>query len=106
MSAVIFQEAAAEIAKLVAEKNEAYGSAFDQAGEILKILYPNGIKPDQMHNALAIVRVLDKFFRIANKENAFGENPWKDVMGYALLSVTRNDRSDAIEEEKKHAGVE
>ena len=42
----------------------------------------------------AIVRIIDKMFRIATNPSAFGEEPWKDICGYALL------RSKHVEEKK------
>jgi len=79
------EETGAEIGRLVDKKQKAYGRAFDRCGEILKILYPKGIRPDQYADLLAMVRIFDKFFRIATDKTAMGENPWKDVAGYALL---------------------
>ncbi len=38
-------------------------------------------------DALAIVRILDKLNRLANDKMAFKENPWEDIMGYALRAV-------------------
>lgn len=82
-----------EIGKLVQEKNEAYGDSFGQACRILEVLYPEGIKPAQYRDALAITRVIDKLFRLSNKKNAFGESPWRDICGYAILGVA-NDETD------------
>ena len=79
-----------EIGELVDEKNAAYGSSFAECHKILSVLYPNGIKPEQYTDALAIIRVIDKLFRIANKKDAFGESPWRDIAGYALLGI-QND---------------
>lgn len=78
---------AAEVAALVKEKQEAYGDSFNFSGDILQILYPDGVKPEQYRDMLAIVRVIDKLFRIANKKDAFGEDPWKDINGYSLLAM-------------------
>ena len=75
------------IGRLVEEKDQAYGSSFKRSQEILKILYPNGVQPDQYCDMLAITRVVDKLFRIANRKEAFGENPWQDIAGYGLLGV-------------------
>jgi hypothetical protein len=83
----VFEEKAEQIGKLVSQKNAAYGSAFSEAHHILKVLYPKGIAPEQYTDALAVIRVIDKLFRIANKKDAFGENPWQDIAGYALLGV-------------------
>lgn len=80
-----YEEIGRLIGALVDEKNEAYGSSFHQAGEILKVLYPTGIQVDKYRDMLFLVRVLDKMFRIATKKDAFGENPAKDIAGYAIL---------------------
>jgi len=80
---------AAEIAKLVEEKDKAYGKAFDKGGDFLKILFPNGIPVEKYCDMLAIIRIFDKFMRIATDAGAFGENPWNDINGYSLLSIKR-----------------
>lgn len=87
-----FKQIGTEIGALVEEKNSAYGSSFAESYKILNTLYPNGIKPEQYTDALAIIRVIDKLFRIANKKDAFGESPWKDIAGYAILGIS-NDES-------------
>ena len=86
-------EISKEIGELVEKKNLAYGSAFEKAGDILKILYPDGIRIDQYTDVLATVRILDKLFRIATNKIAFDEEPWKDIMGYALLSVFNAEKN-------------
>ena len=85
----IFEETAERIGKLVAEKNLAYGSSFAEAHKILQILYPNGISVDQYTDALAIIRVIDKLFRIATAKDAFGESPWQDITGYGILGTVK-----------------
>lgn len=73
------------IGLLVEEKNKAYGNSFELAGEVLKLMYPSGVKLDQYQDMLFIVRVIDKLFRIATDKDAFGENPASDVAGYSIL---------------------
>ena len=80
-----FSRIAASIGALVDLKQEAYGDSFGKAPRILRILYPDGIMSDQYEDVLAIVRILDKFSRIATDKDALGENPWQDVAGYAIL---------------------
>lgn len=91
----------AEMGKLLGEltqmKNAAYGDSFDKAGDILVILYPKGIRPEQYRDALAIVRVIDKLFRIATRKDAFGESPWKDIAGYGILGAVSDEV--AVEED-------
>jgi hypothetical protein len=86
-----------EVGKLVQEKNQAYGDSFGRACDILEVLYPEGIKPEHYRDALAITRVIDKLFRLANKKDAFGESPWKDICGYALLGMA----NDEVESESR-----
>ena len=84
------------IADLVSEKEKAYGSAFDKAGDFLKVLYPNGIKSEQYKDMLCIVRVFDKLMRIATSYEGTEEkkiDAYSDMMGYALLGL----RSSLIE---------
>lgn len=82
-----YEKIGQEIGSLVDKKNTAYGSAFEKAGEILKVLYPGGIKPEQYTDVLATIRIIDKLFRIANDKSAFNEEPWKDIAGYGILGV-------------------
>jgi hypothetical protein len=85
-----YEALAAEIGRLVEEKQAAYGSSFTKSGEIFRVLYPNGIAPEQMDDALALVRIVDKLFRIATARDAFGESPARDIAGYALLMAARH----------------
>lgn len=85
---------AKEVAELVVKKQEAYGDSFGKAGAVMRELYPNGIKPYQYDDMLTIVRMVDKLFRIATKKDAFGENPFKDILGYSLLAVVEDNRSN------------
>ena len=80
-----------EVGALVDKKNRAYGNSFSKSGEILKILYPNGVQPDQYRDLLTTTRVLDKLFRIATRKDAFDESPWKDIAGYALLALAADE---------------
>ena len=87
-----FQELAKVIGKTVADKNKAYGDAFAQSGKIIKILYPDGIIPKQYDDALAIIRIVDKLFRIATDKDAFGESPFRDIAGYGILGAARKEK--------------
>jgi hypothetical protein len=82
-----FEKIGTDIGKLVDQKNAAYGSSFEKSEQILQVLYPEGIKPDQYTDMLAVVRIVDKLFRIATDKDAFGESPFKDIAGYGILGV-------------------
>lgn len=74
-----------KLLSLLIQKNRAYGNSFDVAPQQLRILFPNGIKPDQYEAVLYITRVLDKLMRIATDNDAFGEDPSQDIAGYSQL---------------------
>lgn len=82
-----YEHIGAELGRLVDAKNRAYGNAFGKSGEFLRLLYPDGIKPGQYDDMLALVRVFDKQMRIATDRDALGENPWMDIGGYSVLQL-------------------
>lgn len=89
----IYEDTAKAIGNLVAEKQLQYGDSFGNAGKILKVLYPDGISFDQMEDALVVVRIVDKLFRVANN-NMGEEDAFQDITGYGLLAVVRNKRKE------------
>lgn len=82
----------AEIGRLVQEKQVAYGDSFGKSGDVLRILYPEGIRPEQYDDALAVVRIIDKLFRVATDRDALGESPYRDIIGYGLIGAARVER--------------
>lgn len=77
------------VASTVINKQKAYGDSFGKSGAIMVALYPDGIPPSKMEDALTVVRIVDKLFRIATDRDALGESPWNDINGYALLAMER-----------------
>lgn len=94
-------ELAQEVGKLVELKDKAYGNAFDLAGDFLKLLYPNGVAPEQYPDMLCLVRIFDKMKRIATNKGAFSENPYQDLVGYALLGLRRHTNEKDKERTRK-----
>jgi hypothetical protein len=78
-----------KVGKLVENKQKAYGDSFGRSGRCLLEMFPDGIKVDQYGDLLTIARILDKLFRIANDPDAFDENPYQDIVGYALLAMKK-----------------
>ena len=83
----IYHRVAERIANIVEQKDKAYGKSVANSARILKVLYPNGIKPEQYKDVMLIVRILDKMSRIANKKKAFDENPYEDIAGYGIVGA-------------------
>ena len=90
-----FMKIATELGRLVAQKNMAYGKSYHKSGQFLRLLYPNGIQPDQYQDALALVRIFDKQMRLATHKVAFGESPYRDIVGYGILGVHYSEPLDA-----------
>lgn len=92
-----FNEIAKELGELVTEKNAAYGSAFQVSGDVLRLFYPDGVKPEQYKDLLLVARICDKLMRIASRKDAFGESPYKDIAGYAILGISMDTHKTTIE---------
>lgn len=89
---ISFTDLGTRVGKLVEEKDAAYGSSVDCAGDFLKLLFHNGIQPNQYGDALLLVRIFDKMKRIATNKDAFGESPFQDIAGYGLLGLRKAER--------------
>lgn len=102
-----FEEIATEIGKLVAVKNINYGDSFSHTGEIMKFLFPDGIPIEKYEVFLALVRIMDKIFRLATNPNYNNENAWADIAGYCVLMLgyeTQKKPEEANREEKRLDG--
>ncbi len=86
-STYTYESLGKKIGVLVDEKQKVYGDSFGRSGEIMKVLYPDGIKVEDYGDALAVIRIIDKLFRIATDKDALGESPFLDIAGYGLLGA-------------------
>jgi len=96
-----YEKLGKDLGKLITEKQMAYGDSYGKSGEVLKQLFPNGIPKESYTDALAIVRIVDKLFRIATDPTWGDESPWKDIAGYALLRYA--DTEGSCKKEQKPA---
>ena len=87
----MYEQIGQKIGKLVDVKNRQYGDAFNKSSDFLKILFPDGVKPEQYHDMLALVRDFDKSMRIANG-NQGDENAWEDKVGYGILMSKEDEK--------------
>ena len=83
-----FEKIATDIGKLVADKNIAYGDSFSHTGDIMKLLFPEGIPPGKYEVFLALVRIMDKIY---NNENA-----WADIAGYCVLMLGYESEKNGV----------
>jgi hypothetical protein len=84
-----YKDLGTRLGALVDEKNRCYGNSFNVAGDFLKILWPDGVPPEQYADMLCMVRMFDKMKRIATDRDALGESPYDDIVGYGLLGSER-----------------
>lgn len=84
-----YEQIGKQIGMLVQKKNESYGSAFAKSDDFLRILYPDGVAPEQYNDMLAIVRIFDKLMRVSNG-NQGDENAYMDIAGYSILKAGEN----------------
>jgi len=87
MKKINYAELGRSIGALIQEKQQSYGDSFHKSGEVMKQLFPKGIPPESYVDALALVRIIDKLFRLATDPGYNGENSWGDIAGYALLRL-------------------
>lgn len=96
-----FVDLGKEVGELLRKKNAAYGNAFEESEKVLKVLFPSGVPVEKYRDFLTITRIIDKLFRIATDKNAFSEDPWRDIAGYAILSLWSQQREVVKEWEPK-----
>jgi hypothetical protein len=89
-----YEDIGYDVGELVQRKQRAYGDSFGRSGECLRQMFPSGVRPDQLDDVLTIARILDKLFRIANQKGAFDESPYRDICGYALLAMKREEENN------------
>lgn len=87
----VFVEIGQRIGELVQRKNAEYGDSFNQSYRILEVLYPAGVKPEQYLDMLAIIRVVDKLFRLSRGDQG-DESAWADIAGYGILGVAAHEK--------------
>lgn len=91
-----------KLGKLLQEKRKHYGQAHFKGGEVLKLLYPNGMQTEDYCHALMIARIFEKCTRIASpNRNLDAESPYFDIAGYGIigLEIWEAERKKAQEKE-------
>jgi hypothetical protein len=81
-----------ELGELVEAKRQAYGNSFASCGDFLKIIFPDGVTPDQYTDLLLLSRIFDKLMRVGNNKDFNNESPYLDIAGYGLLGVDKDKR--------------
>ena len=83
----VFADLGEEVGRLTDEKQAAYGDSFNRAAGVLMLFFPDGVQVKDYRRLMLFTRVIDKMFRDVTQPDAYGEDPWRDIAGYALLAV-------------------
>lgn len=97
-----YVELGKKIGELITEKQAAYGDSFHRSGDVMALLFPNGIPKESYVDALAIVRIIDKLFRLATDPNYNGENSWGDIAGYSILRMADSINKPTLNPPQNH----
>jgi len=87
VTTINYEEIGRSMGELITSKQKSYGDSFHKSGEVMRQLFPQGIPTESYVDALALVRIIDKMFRIATDPSYGGENSWGDIAGYAMLRL-------------------
>lgn len=89
-----YKQIGSDLGALLEEKQAAYGDVFSATPAIIGLLFPDGIPVLAYRDVLTIVRIVDKIGRIctaAGRGDPMGEDPWRDIAGYAMLMLGKRD---------------
>ena len=82
-----FDVIANELATMLASKNRKYGDSYAKMAHVLPLFYPNGVRGENLLDAVFILRIIDKLMRISSDQRDDDEDPVMDVAGYAILRM-------------------
>ncbi len=83
-----FKRVSEEIVSSIQSQNSETGNCFVKTPNVLRALFPNGIPAGREAEAMALGRIIDKMFRIANNsDNTKAGNLWCELSAYALNAV-------------------
>ena len=87
---------AANIGALAEGKLAAHGDTIGNTGKILRLLYPNGINPEQYDDMLTISRILERLCCVATDDQALGEALFTDIAEAGILGIIKKMASKEI----------
>ena len=89
-----YKQMGSDLGELLESKQAAYGDVFSATPAIIGLLFPDGIPVLAYRDVLTVVRILDKIGRIctaAGRGDLGGEDPWRDIAGYAMLALGQRE---------------
>jgi hypothetical protein len=83
----VYTSAAGEVVREVTGKQQQYGNAFAETAKILAIIYPDGVRPEQLQTATIITRMLDRVFQLARAPIGQEARACSALAGLSLLCM-------------------
>jgi len=86
----IYERIGDDVKRIVQRLEDHHGHSLGQTKEVLKLIYPRGIAPDQFGDAVQMVRVLDELFVIGNMEGVHDSeraDMWKELIAKVFTSL-------------------
>lgn len=82
-----YKEITDKLAQLLEQKEQYYGPTYREIGDVYAQLFKS-VKSIDAHDLLAVVRILDKIFRIVHSTDGSTKlDAWSDIAGYAILQI-------------------
>jgi hypothetical protein len=79
-----FKEKALEVAEMLERKSEEYDAPYDSDNEFLKIMYPDGVPPNQYSNMVLCLRLYDTLKKLTKT----GDTKYIEyIAGYGILAM-------------------
>jgi len=82
-----FENVAKQIVETVKVSNKETGNCFTETTKVIKLLFPNGIPSGKEQEAAALLRIIDKMFKIVNNPGSNTLKDWQGLSAYALNAV-------------------
>ena len=82
-----YEERCQKIGRILDQKAKSYGNSFTDSTKILELLFPYGIATARYGDLLAVLRIIEKLYRVVHSPKEEEESPFLDIAGYALLML-------------------
>jgi len=77
-----------EAGRDIADKASDFADSFTTAPQALRLLYPDGVKPDQLEDTATLIRIWDSMSKIAHCDDQKRDETYKEIFSFAVLRVS------------------
>ena len=80
-----YEEIGGFVGLMTDRKNAALHNVLNRSGEMIRILYPHGIRTDQYGDFLILNRIIDNMCQIPSGGPALAQEAWLEIACFALM---------------------